>query len=224
MVADRRLLIVLDNARDAAQVVPLLPGSPTCTVLITSRNRLSGLATTHGARLLTVGELADPQARELLATRLGADRLAAEPDAATELVAYCAGIPLALSIVADRAEAHADFPLAALAAELRDATTRLSALDNPDLAASLPAVLSWSYEALTIEQAHVFELLGVAAEPDTNVPAAASLTDMSPGRVLAVLRSLEHASLLHQHAPGRWRMHDLIRLFAVNRAHESSFT
>lgn len=219
MVADRRLLIVLDNARDAAQVIPLLPGSPTCAVLITSRNRLSGLATTHCARLLTVSELTDPEAHELLATRLGTDRLAAEPNATAELVAYCGGIPLALSIVADRAEAHPDFPLAALAAELRDTTTRLSALDSPDLAASLPAVLSWSYEALTIEQAQVFELLGVAAEQDINVPAVASLTEMSAERVLAVLRSLEQASLLNQHAPGHWRMHDLIRLFAVNRVH-----
>lgn len=217
-VAGKRMLIVLDNARDTAHVVPLLPGSPTCAVLVTSRDRLAGLVATHGAHPVLVGALAEHDARALLTTRLGPRPLATEPDAINDLVARCAGLPLALSILAGRAIAHPGFPLAALAAELRDATTRLSALDDGDPAASLPSVLSWSYTALTREQARVFGLLGSAPGPDIGVHAVANLVDLPPDQSAQVLRSLEHVSLVHQTAPGRYRMHDLVRLYAMNRA------
>jgi tetratricopeptide (TPR) repeat protein len=219
LVAGRRMLILLDNARTAEQVVPLLPGSPTCTVLITSRNRLSSVLTAHGAHPLPVDVLTDHEARQLLAGRLGAHRLAAEPAAVTELLGCCGGLPLALSIVAGRAQTHPNFPLAHLAAELRDATTRLGALDDEDPAASLPAVLSWSYTTLPTNQARMFELLGIAPGPDISLPAAAHLTNQPIPQTRALLRGLEHAHLVHQHLPGRYRMHDLIALYANDRAH-----
>ncbi|OXM44844.1 SARP family transcriptional regulator [Amycolatopsis alba DSM 44262] len=222
ILADKRMLIVLDNARDTKQVIPLLPASPGCAVVITSRDRLAGLVAAHGARPIPVDVFSAAEARDMLATRLGAARLNAEPEAVEELLSCCGGFPLALSIVAGRAEAHRDFPLAVLAAELRDATTRLGALDEGDPAASLPAVLSWSYAALSDDQAKIFELLGMAPGVDIDLTAAATLTNMPAGRVSAELQALERASLIHQHVPGRWRMHDLVKLYADGQRHDQA--
>jgi tetratricopeptide (TPR) repeat protein len=219
MIADRRMLIVLDNAADAAQVVPLLPGSPTCTVLITSRRYLPSLVSHHNAQPFPLDVLTHDEARDLLYGRLGAERMAAEAEAVATLVAWCGGFPLALGIVVGRALAHPDFPLSVLAAEISDDTTTLGALDDADAAASLPAVLSWSVRALTTEQARLFGLVGIAPGPDISVPAAASLAALPERQVRAVLRELEHASLVQQHVPGRYRMHDLIRLYATTTAH-----
>lgn len=152
LVAGKRMLILLDNAADAAQVEPLLPGDDTCTVVVTSRRYLTGLIARHGARHLRLDALADADARQLLVSRLGAERLAAEPDAADELLAYCGGFPLALNIVAGRASVQPHTPLTELAAELREETTRGDALDDDDPAVSLPTVLSWSLRSLTAEQ------------------------------------------------------------------------
>ena len=215
-VAGRRILIVLDNARDAGQVVPLLPGSPTCTVLITSRNQLPSLITGHGARHVRIDVLREPEARSLLTKRLGIERVTAEPGATEELLAYCGGFPLALSIVSGRAYTHPRAPLALFAAELRDAS--LGALDEDDPAASLPKVLSWSYSALTSEQARVFELLGIAPGPDISLPAVKSLTCLDHTQAIATLRSLEQVCLIDQDAQGRYRMHDLIRRSAAMHA------
>jgi DNA-binding SARP family transcriptional activator/DNA-binding XRE family transcriptional regulator len=220
LIAERRMMVVLDNAADTAQVTPLLPGTSTCTVLVTSRDRLPGLIASHGARPLTVDVLSDPQAHDLLAARLGAARLAAESASVDELVAWCGGIPLALSIVAGRAEAFPDVPLAELAGQLRDAASRLGVLDEGDPAASLPAVLSWSYAALSTELAEVFGLLGSVPGPDISLPAAASLTGLPVDRAEADLRALRRVSLISEHAPGRWRMHDLVGLYATQRAGE----
>ncbi|GAA1357606.1 hypothetical protein GCM10009660_60260 [Catellatospora bangladeshensis] len=217
LVADKKMLIVLDNAADADQVLPLLPGGSSCTVMITSRRHLTRLVARHSARHLPLDVLTAAEARALLADRLGADRVAAEPAAVDELLACCAGFPLALAVVAARAHTTPETPLAVIAAELRDATTRLVALDDDDPAAGLPAVLSWSVRALTDEQAAVYGLLGVAPGPDTGLPAAAALTGLTASRAAGVLRGLEQASLLGRDRAGRYRMHDLIRLHA--RAH-----
>jgi DNA-binding SARP family transcriptional activator/tetratricopeptide (TPR) repeat protein len=217
LVAGKRLLVVLDNARDADQVVPLLPGTATATVLVTSRDRLTGLVGAHGAHSVALDVLSDEAARELLARRLGADRLAAEPAAARDLLTGCAGLPVALSIVAARAAAHPDFPLAVWAGELRDEANRVDALDDGAPSASLAAVLSWSVAALDPEHARAFGLLGLAPGPDVSAPAVAALCGLAPSRVESVLRALERVSLLGQHTAGRYRMHDLVRLYACTR-------
>lgn len=218
MVSGRRMLIVLDNARDTAQVLPLLPASPICTVVITSRNRLVGLVNRQGAQPMPLDVITDAEARDLLAARLGSDKLAAEPGATAELLKYCAGSPLALSIVAGRAVTYPDFPLAELAAELREAAGRLGALDNDDPAASIPAVLSWSYSALRSDQARLFMLLGTVPGADSGLPAIADLADRPAAETRVLLRGLEQAHLIQQYTPARYRMHDLVALYARDRA------
>jgi tetratricopeptide (TPR) repeat protein len=220
LVAGKRMLILLDNAVDVEQVVPLLPGSASCTVLVTSRRHLTSLIARHGAHQLCVGVLTDIEARQLLTSRLGADRVATEPHAFTDLLACCAGHPLALSIVAGRAGTVPDMPLADLAADLRDSTSRLDVLDDDDPAASLPAVLSWSLRGLTTLQRTVFGLLGIAPGPDITLPAVASLTGERPTRAKRLLRALEEASLLDRDAHDRYSMHDLIRADAAITAHD----
>ncbi|MEV6238622.1 tetratricopeptide repeat protein [Lentzea sp. NPDC051838] len=219
LVADKRMLIVLDNARDAAQVVPLLPGGRGCTVLVTSRDRLAGLVTAHGAVPLALGELEEHEAWDVLAARLGRDRLAAEPDAAADLVRYCAGLPLALAVVAARAELRADVLLATLAAELRDVSTRLDALDAGDPTSSVHAALSWTYGALNSSQAETFALLGLTPGAEISLAAAANL--VAEADVSATTRALERVSLIEQCAPRRYRMHDLVKLFAADQARTS---
>jgi len=220
LVADKRLLIVLDNARDAGQVASLVPGGAACTVLVTSRHHLGGLVTAHGARTVDLGVFSEPEARAVLVRHLGEQRVAAEPQAVADLLAGCAGLPLALGIVAARAGRHPGFPLAALAAELRDESRRLDALDPGGSQATLRAVLSWSTVVLSEGAASAFGLLGLAPGPDIGLPAAAGLLGRDTGAAMAALRELEDASLVQQHAPGRYRMHDLVRLYAVGRAQD----
>ncbi|WP_308203918.1 AfsR/SARP family transcriptional regulator [Goodfellowiella coeruleoviolacea] len=218
LVADRRMLVVLDNALDTAQVLPLLPGSPSCAVLVTSRGQLPGLVTNLGARVLPLDVLSAAEAEQLLTARLGPDRVAAEPEATAELLGHCAGFPLALSIAAGRAALQPGMPLAALAEELRETATRLRALDTGDLHASLRAVFSWSHAALDTDVATAFQLLGLAPGPDISLPAAASLIGTASAHTRELLRDLERVSLVHQHAPERYRVHDLVRLYAAERA------
>jgi tetratricopeptide (TPR) repeat protein len=220
LTARKRMLIVLDNARDAQQTVPLLPGSADGTVLVTSRRRLTGLVTAHGARRVALDIFTKEEAREFLSCRLGADRLAAEPDALALLLGYCAGLPLALSVVAARAALHPQFPLSALAEELEESAARLEALDAGDLTANVQAVLSWSYDALEPQTATLFALLALAPGPDISLPAAASHAALHVSRTRVVLRELENASLVRESVPGRYHMHDLIRLYAAERAND----
>jgi tetratricopeptide (TPR) repeat protein len=218
LVAGKRMVIVLDNARDTDQVRPLLPGSPTCTVLVTSRHRLGGLVTAHGAHCVDLDVIPEHEARHLLTRHLGHDRVAAEPEALDALVACCAGLPLALGIVAARATRHPGFPLAVLADELRDQSGRLDALDPGDPRATLRTVLSWSHHALSDAAEVAFSLLSLAPGPDIGLPAAAGLLARSPGTTRTLLNELENACLVQQHTPGRYRMHDLVRLYATEYA------
>jgi tetratricopeptide (TPR) repeat protein/DNA-binding XRE family transcriptional regulator len=220
VLAGRRILIVLDNARDAAQVRPLLPGSETCFVIVTSRSQLTGLAAGEGAHLLGLDVLSDSGARELLTRRLGPQRARREPAAVRELARLCARLPLALAIAAARAAAGPSRPLAALAEELRDAQGRLDALDAGEAATSLRAVFSWSYQSLSDPAARMFRLLGVHPGPDFSAPAAASLAGQDPAQARAALQELAAANLLTAHARGRFGCHDLLRAYAGGLAME----
>jgi tetratricopeptide (TPR) repeat protein len=210
---------VLDNARDAAQVRPLLPGSAGCLVVVTSRSQLTGLSAVEGARLLPLGLLTEQEARELLVGRLGGGRVAAEPEAAAEVIRLCARLPLALAITAARAAARPAHPLAALAAELRTADGRLDALDTGEPAASVRAVFSWSYEQLSPAAARLFRLVGIHPGPDISALAAASLAGMEPAQARQLLAELVSAHLTAEHAPGRYACHDLLRAYAAEQAH-----
>ncbi|GAA4536020.1 BTAD domain-containing putative transcriptional regulator [Amycolatopsis samaneae] len=208
LAADRRLLVVLDNAEDEAQVRPLLPGSAGCFVLVTSRRRLTGLLA-GGASQVTVDLLPEDEAAALLALRVGADRVAREPAAARRIVDRCAGLPLALTIVAARAIANPRFGLADLAAELGGLQRGLDSLDGGD--ADVRAVLSWSYDKLDPGQARMFRLLALVPGVDVTAPAAASLAAVARARAHAALTELARAHLIGEHSPGRYSMHDLLR-------------
>ncbi|MFD7655813.1 BTAD domain-containing putative transcriptional regulator [Actinosynnema sp. NPDC059797] len=214
LVAGRRVLVVLDNAATADQVVPLLPGSPTCAVLVTSRTSLPSLLDRHGAHHLPLGVFTPVEARALLTARLGEHRTDAEPDAVDELVGLCGRHPLALAITARHAATRPRLPLAEPAAELRE--LGLEVLDHDtDLTASLPAVLSWSLRRLTARQRTVFALLGTAPGPDIDLPAAASLAGLPLAEARKDLRVLEDHCLLDRHPHGRYAMHDLVRAYAA---------
>jgi DNA-binding SARP family transcriptional activator/tetratricopeptide (TPR) repeat protein len=210
LLGARRMLVLLDNARDAEQVRPLLPGSPTCLALVTSRDQLAPLVA-EGARPLALGLLSTVEARELLAARLGP---AADPGAVDDVVAACAHLPLALCIAAARAEITG-FPLATLAAELAGAGDRLGALDAGDPATQVRAVFSWSYAALSEPAARVFRLLGLHPGPDVTAAATASLAGVPPARAAALLGELARASLVGEHSPGRYARHDLLAAYAA---------
>lgn len=218
LVAGRRMLILLDNARDTAQVTPLLPASATCTVLVTSRHRLGDLIAAHGARPVTLDVLTEAEAGELLDRHLDGTRMAAEPGPVAALIQQCAGLPLALGVVAARATLQPDLPLAALADELLEAADRLDALDAGELAVNVRAVLSCSFHALPPAAAEVFALLGSAPAQDISLAAVASLAAESTTRTRVLLRELANAHLVHEHLPGRYRMHDLVRLYAAEQA------
>jgi len=217
LLASRRMLIVADNARDAAQVRPLLPGTPGCLVLVTTRSPLTGLAAADGACVLTLDVPTETEAAELLSARIGAGRVAAEPEAVADLVRLCARLPLALAIVAARAAASG-WPLAALAAELADARGRLGALTIGDAAADVQAVFSWSYSQLSAEAARTFRLLGIHPGPDISGRAAASLAGLPARQTRAALRELAGVNLITERAPGRHTLHDLLRTYAADQA------
>jgi DNA-binding SARP family transcriptional activator len=235
VLAGRRVLIVLDNARDAAQVRPLLPGSGGCLVVVTSRSALAGLAAAEGARPLRLGPLDDEEAVRLLAARLGPERVAAEPEAVAELISWCGHLPLALAVMAARAAADPQLPLSVLAGQLAQAADaeaeaerapggeepgRLEVLETGDPATSLRELLSWSHRQLSEPAAQMFALLGVHCGPDITVPAAASLAAVSRPEAGRALAELAGASLAAEHRPGRYVLHDLIRGYAAQHAQQ----
>jgi tetratricopeptide (TPR) repeat protein len=217
-------------------VRPLLPGSPGCLVVVTSRSALAGLAAAEGAQPLRLGPLDTEEAVRLLAARLGPERVAAEPGAITDLVARCGNLPLALAVMAARAAADPELPLDVLAGQLAaaaDAETRaaggggvdgdpgrLEVLETGDPATSLSQLLSWSRRQLTPEAAAMLALLGVHCGPDISVPAAASLAGVSRAEAGRALAELAGASLAAEHRPGRYVLHDLVRGYAAQLARE----
>jgi tetratricopeptide (TPR) repeat protein/transcriptional regulator with XRE-family HTH domain len=221
LLAGRRMLIVLDNARDEQQVRLLLPASAGTLVVVTSRSQLTGLAATDGARLLCLDVLAPDEATELLVTRIGPARAAAEPGAVSDIADLSACLPLAVAIVAARAATRPSLPLAALADELRSASGRLDALDADDPAASVRAVFSWSVRHLSREAARMFRLLGIHPGPDISGPAAASLASCDRPQARRNLSELARAHLVTERAGGRYALHDLLRAYAAEQARDT---
>lgn len=219
LLAGKRVLVVLDNARDVEQVRPLLPGSDGCMVIVTSRNQLTPLVAAEGAHPVTLDLLTTAEARDLLTHRLGADRVAGEPDAVDDIITRCARLPLALAIAAARAATHPGFPLAALATELHHTAGSLDALHGGDLATDVRTVFSWSYQTLGTDAARMFRLLGQHPGPDITAPAAASLAAVAPQQAHKLLAELTRAHLLSEHIPGRYTFHDLLRAYATELAH-----
>ncbi len=213
LLAGRRMLVVLDNARDAEQVLPLLPGTPTALAVVTSRNQLTSLVAAQAAHPVMLDLLTPAEASELLVRRLGADRVAAEPEAVDQIIARCARLPLALTIAAARA-AQSGFPLASLAEELAVTEGRLDALSAGEPGSRLRAVFSWSYATLSPGAARLFRLLGLHPRPDITAAAAGSLAGCAPAAVRALLAELAGASLLAERVPGRYTCHDLLRAYA----------
>ena len=200
LLAGRRVLVLLDNARDAEQVRPLLPGSPGCLAVVTSRSHLTGLVAGQGAYPLHLDLLPPGEARELLSRRLGSSRVSREPDAVEEIITGCARLPLALTIAAARAAASPSFPLAAVAADLREAGHALDPFEVGDAATDVRAVFSCSYRALSDGAARMFRLLGLHPGPDITVGAAASLAGLAPDQVRGLLAELTRGYLLDRAA------------------------
>jgi tetratricopeptide (TPR) repeat protein len=220
-LAGRRMLLVLDNARDSAQVRPLLPGAPGCFVLVTSRSQLTSLIAADGAHPLTLDLLTGEESRLLLSRRLGAGRVAAEPAAVKEIITSCARLPLALALISARAAVRPAVPLGLLADELRDAQRRWQTLTDNDPTSDVRAVFSWSYQALTPAAARLFRLLGLHPGQDTDALAAASLAGLPVRVARPLLDELTQGSLLVEYIPGRYTFHDLLRAYATHLTHET---
>lgn len=215
LVSGRRMLILLDNAHDAGQIADLLPGTPSCTVLITSRDRIRGLAAAQSPAL---NALTEDEARALLTRRLGEEEVDAKPEAVDEILSQCAGLPLALAIAAARMAANPKLSLRTTAAELRSIESGIDELDPGNPAARLEVVLEVCSRWLMERHQDIFGLLGLAPGPDITLAAAANLIDGPIAEARTALRALARHSLVDEHLPGRWRMHDLVRLHAVKDA------
>jgi hypothetical protein len=224
-LAGRQVLLLLDNARDADQVRPLLPGNG-CLVLVTSRSQLRGLAIRDGAERLTLRRLAHDDATALLARLADDHGTGADPkdgkkhlSELDELAVLCGHLPLALLVTAERINRYPDVPMDQLTAELRDARHRLDALGGDDQNTDLRAVLSWSYQALDPAVASAFRLLGLYPGNDISLPAAAALTGKPITQIARLLDKLVDVHLLDHPRPDRYEFHDLLRIYAAEQAH-----
>ena len=217
LLANRRVLVLLDNAADAAQVRPLLPGAETCRVLITSRDRLDGLVALDGAHPIGLDVLSVRESVALLTRILGETRAAAERDAVLDLVRACAGLPLALRIAAAQLVIQPARPIAELVAQLTEA--RLDALMlGGDESSQVRAVFDLSYVRLDPQARALFRMIGAIPQVDLTAGSAAALLGCTAHEAEAVLDRLAAAHLLSVHLPGRYDCHDLLRDFAVEKA------
>lgn len=218
LLAGNRVLVLLDNARDTEQVRPLLPGSPGCLVVVTSRNHLHGLVVVDGAHPLSLDLLTAGESREFLVSRLGAKRVAEEQTAADEIVALCGSLPLALAVVSARAAARPGRRLSSIAQDLRDTRGSLAAFTHDDSATDPRTAFSWSYDALTPDAARLFRLLALHPGPDASTVTAAVLLCLPLKDVRPLLAELVGAHLLAQRSPGRFGSHELLRVYAAELA------
>jgi DNA-binding SARP family transcriptional activator len=219
-LAGRRVLVVLDDARDAAQVRPLLPGSASCAVLITSRGRLPELV---GTRVIDLDVLPGDDARTLFARVAGEERTSAEPAATQEVLAACAGLPLAIRIAGARLAARGGWNVHYLAGRLADERRRLDELRAGNLAVRASFEVSFASLAGSagpgeVDPARAFRLLGIWTGPSVPLPAAAALLGADEAATAAALEVLVDAHLLDEPAPGQFRFHDLLRVYAADRA------
>ncbi|MET8172257.1 AfsR/SARP family transcriptional regulator [Streptomyces clavifer] len=218
LLADRQVLLVLDNARDEQQVRPLLPAGAGCLTLITSRNQLPGLIATDGAKPLRLALPSPTEAHEALERRLGTERLAAEPTAAADIIRLCGRLPLAMAVVAARAELDPSLPLQAVVDDLHH-THGLEAFTGFDTTTDVRTVFSWSYQSLDDHAARLFRLLALHPGPHITVPAAAGLAGLPLSRTRRALAELLSSCLVEQPLPGRYSLHDLLRGYATELAH-----
>ncbi|SES15115.1 NB-ARC domain-containing protein [Lentzea xinjiangensis] len=218
LVDGRRVLMVLDNAGDAEQVRPLLPGSGSCMVLVTSRVNLAGLAVSAGAVRINLDRLPDAEATSLLRAVVGPDRARREPAAVAELVRLCARLPLALQVAGQRAVTRPHTGLADVAGELADEERRLHLLSTgTDEYTAVRPVFSWSYHALPAGGARLFRLLGLHVGPDIGVAAVAALADVGATEARRLLDGLTDTHLIEHTGRDRFAPHDLLRAYARER-------
>ncbi|ONI80999.1 hypothetical protein ALI144C_20755 [Actinosynnema sp. ALI-1.44] len=218
VLSTRRVLVLIDNAREAADIRPLLPGAAGCLVIVTSRNRLTGLVAGAGAQAMTLSALPAEEARETLVRRLGREKVETEAGAVEEIIALCGGLPLALAIVAARAAAYPNFPLSAVIAKLKQTKGTLRGFRDDEL--DVHTVFSWSYRILSPAAARLFRLVSLHIGAETSLEAAASLAGLPPARTQALLDDLARIRLLTESEPGRFVAHDLIRAYATEQRHE----
>ncbi|WP_170141009.1 AfsR/SARP family transcriptional regulator [Allonocardiopsis opalescens] len=216
LLAGRKMLVMLDNAKAAEQIRPLLPGSPGCLVVVTSRSDLPSLVAGNGARPITLTCLSQTEAINLLRLIIGPSRVDRELDLAATLVCLCSCLPLALRIVAQRTAFRPELSLAQIVDELTAEQDRLDGLATPDgdPTTDVRLAFSWSYQALSAEAARLFRLLGLHSGPDISVTAGAALGGISPSRAHRLMEHLASAHLLERSGTDRYHFHDLLRSFA----------
>ncbi|MBR7834675.1 tetratricopeptide repeat protein [Actinospica durhamensis] len=219
LLHDKHILLLLDNASTVDQIRPLLPGSPTCRTLVTSRSAMPGLVIREGVKPLSISLLTPTHAAELIGRVAGHERVEREPDAAAALTRYCGYLPLALCIAAERLASHPGLLLEDLVEELAEERDRLDTLSTDgDDSSTVRVVFSWSYRVLPENEARMFRLLGLPSGPDVTAASAAVLFDTTLGRARRMLEALVRAHLLAEPTPGRYTLHDLLRVYAAECA------
>jgi tetratricopeptide (TPR) repeat protein len=212
----RRVLIVLDNVKDSDQVRPLLPATETCFTLITSRIRLRGLTIRDSARNLTMTPLPDNHSRALLTRTIGTARAAADPDSVQALARLAGGLPLALRIIGEHIAERPRATIADLVDELNGHVLDCEGEDDGET--NLRTVFAWSYDALRADAAHMFRILGLHPGPTVSAGSAAAMLGVEPAHAEQLLNTLAKTHLINHGAARRYHFHDLIRLYAADRA------
>lgn len=218
LLADRSALILLDNVCSVEQVRPLVPAAANSLVVVTSRTELPGLVARFGATVIKLAPLSLTESEQLLGAHLGSDRVASDRESTRALVDNCARLPLALSIVAARAASRPEFGLADIAGQLSDESSRLDYLNLGEIESDVRAVFSWSSAGLSDQAGLLFRMIGSYAGPDIGLVAAACLIGAPKPAALGVLGELTRANLIEEHRPRRYRLHDLVRVYAAEQA------
>ena len=218
LLTQRRMLVVLDNARDAEQVRPLLPGAGRCLAVVTSRSQLLGLVASNGALSFRLDMLSEDESLELLAARLGEERVRREPEAARTIAELCGYLPLTLAVVCARVGMYPESALSAFVDELRGSRGSLDAFATDDPATDARSVFSWSYRTLSAAGKRLFRLLALSPAPEVTRHSVAAIAGVPQRDALAALGELTRAQLWRETVPGRFAAHDLIRAYGQELA------